>query len=129
MTPAANKKRQTRMRKRILAKGAFTLVESESVKLVLVCQISQPALLATGVSRWMLQWSMELDDPLSTSGVNVINFFPSLLTKRPNKLKCLYLAITFQSSLTFTGNTRSLPKKEASERQSYWVGSGLALKL
>ncbi len=73
---------------------------------------------------------------------------------RPNKLECLYLAITFQSSLTFAGNTRrlpkkeaserhsngvqssltfagntrSLPKKEASERPSNWVGSGLALK-
>jgi hypothetical protein len=40
----------------------------------------------------------------------------------------LYLAITFQSSLTFDGNTRSLPKKEASGRHCDWVGSGLALK-
>jgi hypothetical protein len=56
------------------------------------------------------------------------NFFPSLLTTRPNKLECLYLAITFQSSLTFAGNTRSLPKKGASERCSNWVGSCLALK-
>jgi hypothetical protein len=62
------------------------------------------------------------------SGVNVIKLFPSLLMMRPNKLECLYLAITFQSSLTFAGNTRSLPKKEASERCSNWVGSGLALK-
>ncbi len=31
-------------------------------------------------------------------------------------------------SVTFAGNTRSLPKKEASERSSNWVGSGLALK-
>jgi hypothetical protein len=38
------------------------------------------------------------------------------------------LAITFQSSLAFAGNTRSLPKKEASERCSNLVGSGLALK-
>jgi hypothetical protein len=30
-------------------------------------------------------------------------------------LECLHLAKTFQSSLTFAGNTRSLPKKEASE--------------
>jgi hypothetical protein len=45
-------------------------------------------------------------------------FFPSLPMTRPNKLECLYLAITFQSSLTFAGNTRSLPKKEASERCS-----------
>ncbi len=47
---------------------------------------------------------------------------------RPNKLECLYPAITFQSSLTFAGNNRSLPKKEASERTSNWVCSGLALK-
>ncbi len=47
---------------------------------------------------------------------------------RPNKLECLYLAITFQSSLTFAGNTRSLPKKKASERSSNQVASGLALK-
>jgi hypothetical protein len=46
---------------------------------------------------------------------------------RPNKLVFI-TAITFQSSLTFTGNTRSLTKKEASERCSNWVGSGLALK-
>ena len=35
---------------------------------------------------------------------------------RPNKLQCLYMAITFQSSVTFAGNTKSLPKKEAFER-------------
>ncbi len=62
-----------------------------------------------------------------TPGVNVIEKFPSLLTTRPNKLECLYLAVTFQSSLMFAGNTRSLPKKEASERCSNWVGSRLAL--
>jgi hypothetical protein len=54
--------------------------------------------------------------------------FSSSLTKRPNKLEGLYKAITFQSCLTFGGNTRSLPKKEASERCSNGVGSGLALK-
>jgi hypothetical protein len=43
-------------------------------------------------------------------------------------LESLYLAITFQSSLTFTSNIRSLPKKEASERHPNMVGSGLALK-
>ncbi len=47
---------------------------------------------------------------------------------RPNKRECLYLEVTFQSSLTFAGNTRSLSKKEASEKSSNWVGSGLALK-
>jgi len=40
------------------------------------------------------------------------DFFASLLTKRPNKLECLYLAITFQSSLTFAGSTRSLPRRK-----------------
>ncbi len=54
--------------------------------------------------------------------------FSSLLMMKPNKLECLYLAIIFQSSLTFAGNTRSLPKKEASERCSNWDPSGLALK-
>jgi hypothetical protein len=56
-------------------------------------------------------------------------FFPLLLMMRPNKLECLYLAITFQSILTFASNTRSLPKKEASERSSNWVCSGLVLKV
>ncbi len=55
------------------------------------------------------------------------NFLSSLLTMRLNKLECLYLAITFPSSLTFAGKTRSLPKK-GTERCSSWVGSGLALK-
>jgi hypothetical protein len=36
-------------------------------------------------------------------------FFSSLQKIRSNKLECLYLAVTFQSSLTFAGNTRSLP--------------------
>ncbi len=63
------------------------------------------------------------------SGVYAIKlFFPLLLMTRPNKLECLYLVITYQSSLTFAGNTRSLPKKEAFERCSDLVGSGLALK-
>ncbi len=53
-----------------------------------------------------------------TPGVNVIKLFSSLQMMRPNKLECLYLAITFQSSLTFAGNTQSLPKREASERYS-----------
>ncbi len=56
------------------------------------------------------------------------NLFPLSLMARPNKLECLYLAITFQSNLTFAGSTRSLPEKEASERYSNLVGSGLALK-
>jgi hypothetical protein len=63
-----------------------------------------------------------------TPGVNAIKLFPSLLTMRPNKLECLYLAITFQSSLTFAVNTRSLTKKETSERHFNWIGSGIALK-
>ncbi len=61
-------------------------------------------------------------------GNNFIKKFPSLLTTRPNKPECLYLVISFQSSLTFAGNTRSSPKNEASERHSNWFGSGLALK-
>ncbi len=48
---------------------------------------------------------------------------------RPNRLERLEVAITFQSSLTFAGITRSLPKNEASERCSNRVGSGLALKV
>jgi hypothetical protein len=51
-------------------------------------------------------------------GVNVIKNFPLSLMMRPNKLDCLYLTITFQSSLTFAGNAKSLSKKEASERCS-----------
>jgi hypothetical protein len=54
----------------------------------------------------------------NTPGVNVINLFPSLLMMKPNKLECFYLAITFQYSLTFAGNTRSLPEKEVSGRRS-----------
>jgi hypothetical protein len=38
-------------------------------------------------------------------------FFTLSLTKRLNKQEILSLAITFQSSLTFAGNTRSLLKK------------------
>jgi hypothetical protein len=45
------------------------------------------------------------------SGDNVGKLFSSSLTTRPNKLECLYLAITFQSSLTFAGSIRSLSKK------------------
>ncbi len=57
------------------------------------------------------------------------SFFSSLLSTRPIKLEGLHLTKTFQSSLTFAGNTRSLHKEEASERHSNWVGSGFALKL
>ncbi len=64
-----------------------------------------------------------------TPGVNVVKLFSSLLTMRPNKLECLCMANTFQSSLTIAGSTRSLLKKEASERSSNWVCSGLVLVL
>jgi hypothetical protein len=47
-----------------------------------------------------------------------LNFFSSLLTTRPNKLECLHVAKTLQSSLAFAGSKGSLPKKEASERSS-----------
>jgi hypothetical protein len=60
-------------------------------------------------------------------GVSVIkNFF--IEDNEAKKLEFLYLEITFQSSLTFVSNTRSLPKKEVFERPSNWVSSGLALK-
>ena len=42
---------------------------------------------------------------------------------RPNKLECLHLSKTIQSSLTFAGSTRSLPKKEKGPP----VGFALAL--
>ncbi len=67
--------------------------------------------------------------PPRQPGGSVVECLSSLLMLRANKLVRLYLAITCQSSLTFAGNTRSLPKKEASKMGSYWVGSGLALKL
>jgi hypothetical protein len=68
------------------------------------------------------------DKKRQNAAVNVIKLFSSLLTMRPNKLECLHLAKTFQSSLTFAGSIGSLPKKEATERSSNWVCSGLALK-
>jgi hypothetical protein len=75
-----------------------------------------------GNSNFMMKvWTRNLGPMLK-------NFFPSLLIMKPNKLECLYLVITFQSSLTFAGNTRSLPKRDVSERCSNMVGSGLALK-
>ncbi len=45
-------------------------------------------------------------------------FFPLSLTSMANKVVCLYQANTFQSSVTFAGNHRRLPKEEASERCS-----------
>jgi hypothetical protein len=56
-----------------------------------------------------------------TPGVNAIKKICPLLIMRPNKLECLCLAISLQSSLTFAGNTRSLPKKGASEMCSGWL--------
>jgi hypothetical protein len=38
----------------------------------------------------------DIDDVLQVAGLNT---FFLVLTMRPNKLECLYLAITFQSSL------------------------------
>ncbi len=43
------------------------------------------------------------------AGVSVTKKISSLQKTRPNKLECLYLPITFMSSLTFAGNTRRLP--------------------
>ncbi len=76
--------------------------------------------------QWEVLWRESAPD---WSAQNVKKLFSSLLTTRPNKLECLHLAKTFQSSLTFAGNPRSLPEKEASERYSNGVGSGFALKL
>jgi hypothetical protein len=72
--------------------------------------------------------STGLETAVATLVPMLQHFFSALLMTRLNKLECFHLAKTFQSSLTFVGNTRSLPKKEASERHSNWVGSGLALK-
>ncbi len=63
-----------------------------------------------------------------TTGGNVIKLVSLVAEDEAKKLECLYLAINFQSSLTFAGNTRSLPKMEASDRPSNRVGSGLVLK-
>jgi hypothetical protein len=39
-------------------------------------------------------------------------FFPSLLTMKPNKLECLYLAFTFQSILTFAVTPGACPRRK-----------------
>ncbi len=44
-------------------------------------------------------------------GVNVLKLVSFMADDGANKLVCLHVAKTFQSSLTFAGNTRSLPKK------------------
>ncbi len=54
--------------------------------------------------------SSSVSSAVETPGNNVIKLFSLLQKTRPNKQECLYLAITFQSSLTFAGNIRSLPK-------------------
>ncbi len=61
-------------------------------------------------------------------GVNVIKLFFYDDYNEAKKLERLYLAIAYQFSLIFACSTRSVPKKEASERSANWVGSGLALK-
>ncbi len=61
--------------------------------------------------RLFINYVQKKFDNILTPGVKVIKLFSSLQKMRPNKLECLYLAITFQSSLTFAGNTRGLPKK------------------
>ncbi len=73
--------------------------------------------------RWKQSWSCRWP------GVSVIKKISSSLMTRSNKLECLNLAKTFQSGPTFAGSTRSLPKKQASERPYNWVCFGLALKL
>ncbi len=63
-----------------------------------------------------------------TPGVNVIKLFSFVADNEAKLARVFVPAITLMSSLTFDGNTRSLPKKDASESCSNWVGSGLALK-
>jgi hypothetical protein len=74
------------------------------------------------------RWPFGLFARWQRPGVNVIKLFFFIADDEANKLECVYLAITFQSSQTFAGSTWSLPKKEASERHLNQVGSGLALK-
>ncbi len=53
-----------------------------------------------------------LRSPMGTRSQSYQTSFSSSVMIRPNKLECLHLAKTFQSSLTFAGSTRNLPKKQ-----------------
>jgi hypothetical protein len=68
--------------------------------------------------------SFRVEDP----GVNIIKLFSFIADDKAEEARAFAPGNKFQSSLTFAGNTRSLPKKEASGWCSYWVGSSLALK-
>jgi hypothetical protein len=57
--------------------------------------------------------------------VNVIKPFSSSLSMRQNKVQCLQPAITFQFSITFDGNNRSLPIRK--HLKGVPIGSALAL--
>jgi hypothetical protein len=54
----------------------------------------------------------------------VYTFFPSSLTKRKSKQKCL-LVINNNLSLKFKSKAMRLPLKGPPERRFTWVGSGL----
>ncbi len=43
--------------------------------------------------------------PVAPPGVSVIKLFSFIVDDDAKKLECLYLAVTFQPSLTFAGNT------------------------
>ncbi len=64
-------------------------------------------------------------------GCSVINLYSSSLITRTNKLEHLSFVPCnpFYPGLLFVGNTRSLPKKDAPERGSTQVGSGLRFHL
>jgi len=63
-----------------------------------------------------------------TPGGSVIKHFSFVTVDEAKEARVFVLAITFQSSLIIAGNTRSLAMKEASERCSNLVDSGLAHK-
>ncbi len=60
-----------------------------------------------------------------TPGVNVIKHSSSLQKMRPNKLECLYLAITFQSSLTLLETPGAYPRRK--HLKGLPIGFALAL--
>ncbi len=72
-----------------------------------------------------------LRSPMGTRSQSYQTSFSSSVMTRPNKLECLHLAKTFQSSLTFAGSTRNLPKKQGQSKPKWrtfqvlpsWVSS------
>ncbi len=101
-------------------------------------ELERPSLFESKESKWF--WSVPAER-LQTRwanasdrrcwrkpGGNVKKLFLSVADDEAKEARAFVMAITFQFSLTLAGNTRSLPKKEASERSSNRIGSGLALK-